>query len=163
VADPNAPNDDPEPPPGPYGGILSGEGLARPPVGERIFLIEFGPGGEMVEARENRFFLAQFYGSTVPIGEAWVNTTLPGVVFQSASYGLQEGDHYGIAVVVHVRFANFFLGRAILYSWGDIDGDGITGQFGYLLDFTEGVVSFLGTTADQYPVTGERIEENGAE
>lgn len=162
VADPNEPEQE-DAPPGPYGGILSGQGLARPPVGDRIFLIRFGQNGEMVAAEENRFFLAEFYGTDVPIGEEWSPTTLPGVVFQSASYGVQEGDHFGIAVVVHVRFANFYLGRAVLYSWGDIAADRIDGQFGYLLDFTEGLVSFLGTAADQYPVEGERVDSASAE
>lgn len=145
-------------PPGPYGGLLSGEALERPPVGEQIFLIEFGEQGQMVRASENRFFLPDFYGSDVPIGEQWSGTTLPGVVFNSASYGLEIGGRFGVAVIVHVRFGGFFLGRAILYSWGVQTDDTLAGTFGYFLDFTDGIVAGLGTVADQYPVTGQREE-----
>jgi hypothetical protein len=143
---------------GPYGGILTGAGLERPPVGERIFLVEFGAGGVMTRVTENRFFLPRIYGSTVPVGGDWHGTTLPGISFASASYGVQDEDVFGSAVVVNVRLGNLFLGRAILYSWGTVAGHRIEGQFGYLLDFTEGMVSQLGTIADQYPVVGERIE-----
>lgn len=146
-------------PPGPYGGLLSGDALERPPVGERIFLVEFGDQGQMVLASENRFFLPRFYGSDVPIGSQWRGTTLLGVAYNSASYGLEVGGRFGVAVIVHVRFGNFFLGRAILYSWGVQTDDTLTGTFGYLLDFTDGIVAGLGTIADQYPVTGQREEQ----
>ena len=144
-------------PPGPYGGILSGQGLARPPVGERIFLARFGANGEMQEVTENRYFLAEIYGETVRVGEAWNAAALPGVSFRSASYGTQNGDRVGLAVVVDVRFLNTFLGSAILYAWGRVDQDRLDGRFGYLLDFTGGAVAWLGTVADQYPVTGQKV------
>lgn len=161
AADPNDPTDgdvEDTTPRGPYGGLLSGDALDRPPVGEQIFLVEFGDQGQMVRAGENRFFLPRFYGSDVPIGSQWRGTTLPGVLFNSASYGLEVGGRFGVAVIVHVRFGNLYLGRAILYSWGVQTGDTLTGTFGYLLDFTDGVVAGLGTIADQYPVTGQRTE-----
>lgn len=143
-------------PPGPYGGILNGDALERPPVGERIFLIALGNSGEMVRVTENRFFLAEIYGSEIPIGGEWTATALPGVSFRSATYGVEIGTRYGFATVVHVRFGDIFLGSAVLYSWGTIDGESLTGQLGYLLDFTRGAVPALGTIADQYPVAGER-------
>lgn len=145
-------------PSGPYGGILSGDALERPPVGERIFLVEFGDEGQMVNVTENRFFLPRFYGDEVQITSDWHATSLPGVSYSSASYGLDVAGRFGVAVIVHVRFGNFFLGRAILYSWGTQAEDTIDGQFGYLLDFTDGVVRSLGTIADQYPIHGERTE-----
>jgi len=141
---------------GPYGGILSGDALERPAVGEQIFLIEFGDGGQMVNVTGNRFFLPQFYGDEIAIAEDWHSTTLLGVSYNSASYGLEVGGRFGIAVIVHVRWGNFFLGRAILYSWGVQDADVITGTFGYLLDFRDGIVRSLGTIADQYPIEGAR-------
>lgn len=143
---------------GPYGGLLTGERLDRPPVGERIFLIEFGPAGEFVEVRENRFFLPRIYGDTVEVGGDWASTTFGGVSFRSESYGVEVGERFGTAVVVNVRFGNFFLGRATLYAWGTQADDQLAGTFGYVIDFTEGVVAFLGSRADQYPITGERIE-----
>ncbi len=145
-------------PPGPYGGLLSGDALERPPVGEQIFLAEFGEQGQMVRVTENRFLLSDYYGSELPIDDQWHGTKLPGVVFNSASYGLEVGGRFGVAVIVHVRFGNFFLGRAILYSWGVQTDDTLAGAFGYFLDFTDGVVPSLGTIADQYPVTGQRTE-----
>jgi len=153
------PDDNDDPPPGPYGGLLDGQALQRPPVGERIFLADFGPNGEMIRVRENRFLLPAIYGEEVVVGADWQDALLPGVFYQSASYGSQEGDQIGIAVNVQVRFNETFLGRAVLYAWGTVDGDTLDGQFGYVLDFTEGAVSFLGTIADQYPVDGVRVEE----
>lgn len=160
VADPDDPDDDSDDTPnGPYGGILSGEALDRPPVGERIFLIEFDE-GVMVNVTENRFFLPRFYGNEIPVGGDWQGTMLPGVFFNSACYGLEVEGRFGLAVIVHVRFYNLFLGRAIIYSWGTMaeDGESLTGTFGYLLDFTDGMVASLGTIADQYPIEGERVD-----
>lgn len=144
-------------PAGPYGGILNGQGLERPPVDERIFVARFGAQGEMVEVTENRYFLAQFYGETVPVGETWVPTSLPGVDYRSASYGLEQDGRFGIAILVQVRFGSTFLGQAVLYSWGTSSGDLIDGQFGYVLDFTGGAIRFLGTIADQYHIEGQRV------
>ncbi len=143
--------------PGPYGGLLNGDALPRPPAGERVFLVHFGAGGEMVRVSENLYFLAEFYGEDVPVGGAWTNTTLPGIVFHSASYGVQLGERFGIAVVVDVRFRQLYLGRAILYAWGTTADATLTGQLGYFIDFTGGAAPSLGTIADQYPVSGERI------
>lgn len=159
-ADPNeqAALSNPMPAPGPYGGLLSGQALQRPPVGERIFLVRFGDHGQMVEVTENRFFLPEVYGMTVPIGGEWTGAALPGVFFNSASYGGQVGDRFGLAVLVHVRFGQTYLGKAVLYAWGTINGDMIGGQFGYVIDFTDGAVSFLGTVADQYPIEGRRVD-----
>lgn len=161
VADPNNPDDDTDDqtPSGPYGGLLSGEALDRPPVGEQIFLIEFDE-GVMVNVTENRFFLPRFYGDEVAVGGEWQGTTLPGVFYNSACYGLEIDGRFGLAVIVHVRFFNFFLGRAIIYSWGTMadDGKSLTGTFGYLLDFTEGIAATLGTIADQYPIEGTRVD-----
>lgn len=147
---------DTDAPDGPYGGILSGDALERPDVGEQIFLVEFGDVGQMVNVAGNRFFLPQFYGDEIAITEEWHGTTLPGVFYNSASYGLEVAGRFGVAVIVHVRWGNFFLGRAILYSWGVQDADAINGTFGYLLDFTDGMVRGLGTIADQYPIEGTR-------
>lgn len=158
-ADPDQPDDsDSAVPPGPYGGILNGQGLPRPPVGERIFLVHFGTDGEMVEVTENRYFLPEFYRQTVPIGGTWWPTTLPGVSFRGQSYGTQTGDRFGLAVVVNVRFGNLYLGQAVLYAWGTQTGDTAAGTFGYLLDFTDGIVPQLGTIADQYAIQAQRVE-----
>lgn len=160
VADPNDPEEvaDEPIPPGPYGGLLNGQGLARPPVGERIFLVQFGSQGQMVEVTENRYFLAEIYGATIPIGGDWTAATLPGVQFRSDSYGTQTGDRFGLAEIVNVRFGNLFLGQAVLYAWGTQTGDQIAGTFGYVIDFTEGAVPTLSIVADQYPIEGERID-----
>ncbi len=150
------PSEDDAQPRGPYGGILGGDALQRPPVGEEIFQIHFGESGEMIEVTENRFFLPGIYGGTVHVGGDWTSAGLPGMAFRSASYGVQTGDRYGLAVVVHVRAGNIFLGRAVLYSWGTITGDHLDGQFGYLIDLTEGAVPTIGTIADQYPIEAAR-------
>lgn len=159
LPDPEGAEGSDEQPRGPYGGLLSGDALKRPPVGEPIFVVAFGDAGQMVLVSGNRFFLPQFYGSEINISENWHRTTLPGVQYSSASYGLEVGGRFGLAVIVHVRFGNFFLGRAVLYAWGTRIEDQITGTFGYLLDFTDGVVRGLGTIADQYPIEGARVTE----
>lgn len=159
LPDPDGTEGPDEQPRGPYGGLLSGDALKRPPVGEPIFVVAFGDAGQMVRVSGNRFFLPQFYGSEINISENWHRTTLLGVQYSSGSYGLEVGGRFGLAVIVHVRFGNFFLGRAVLYSWGTRNEDQITGTFGYLLDFTDGVVRGLGTIADQYPIEGIRVTE----
>lgn len=145
------------PPPGPYGGFLSGQALKRPPVGEEIFVAQFGDEGQMTQVTNNRYLLASVYGQTIPIGTAWWNSSLPGVSYRSASYGVQDGDRVGLAVVVHVRFLQTFVGKAVLYSWGALSNDVIDGQFGYLIDFRDGALPMLGTIADQYPIEGRRV------
>jgi len=148
-----------DPPPGPYGGILQGEALSRPPVGSVIARVTFGPDGEMTQVAENQYFLARIYGTTIPVGGAWKGTTLPRVAYRSASYGAEVGGGFGLAVVVHVRWGNVFLGRAVLYAWGTTGDAELAGTFGYLLDFTDGIVPSLGTIADQYPMRAELEEE----
>lgn len=145
------------PPPGPYGGILDGDALPRPPAGERMFTVQFGPQGEILGVDENGYLLPDIYGPTIPVGSEWVATTLPGVSYRSASYGTQVGDRFGLAIVAQVRFLQVSLGQAVLYAWGTQTADTMNGQFGYLLDFTRGIVNSLGTIADQYPFEGERI------
>jgi len=157
IPDPADTEPPPTPPPGPYGGVLSGVGLKRPPVGSRIFLVEFDENGVMTRITENQYFLAQFYGSEVPVGGGWWGTTLPGVTFTSAAYGGEADGRFGLATIVHVRFGSLLLGRAVLYAWGTVTGDLVEGRFGYLLDFTDGIVAVLGTTADEYPIEGQRV------
>jgi len=146
---------------GPYGGILSGQGLTRPPEGEEIFQVAFlGENAAMSEVTRNRFFLSQFYGETIPVGGGWISTTLPGVSYKSASYGVQQDGRFGSTVVVHVRLGNLYVGKAILYSWGGITGEQPSNvTFGYLLDFTGGLLEFVGKVADQYSVVATIVSE----
>ncbi|MBI1827555.1 MAG: hypothetical protein HY287_01700 [Planctomycetes bacterium] len=146
---------------GPYGGLLNGQGLQRPPLGEPIFEISFlGAKAAMNEATHNRFFLPQFYGETIPVGGGWVPTTIPALTYKSVSYGAEANGRFGSAVVVHVRLGNLYVGKAILYSWGDIALDQPSNvMFGYLLDFTDGLLESLGQIADQYPVVATIVSE----
>ncbi len=146
-------------PPGPYGGLLNGGILQRPPAGEQIFIIDLGADGEMTRARENQYFLADIYGRDVPIGDDWSPTVLPLTSFRSASYGVQIGDRIGLAVEVQVRFGGAYVGRAVLYTWGTLNGDRIDGVFGYLLDFEGGLgAALLMSGGDQYDIFAERVE-----
>ncbi len=143
--------------PGPYGGLLNGGILERPPVGEQIFVVDFGDAGQMTAIHENLYFLPQYYGTEVPVGGTWSPSTLPFASFRSASYGVEQDDRYGLAVVVQVRLGNIPVGRAIIYSWGTLGADRLEGKFGYLLDFTEGIGQFLLMTGgDQYPFHADR-------
>lgn len=145
---------------GPYGVLLSGESLPRPPVGESMFLVHFGDNGRITGITENRHFLPEIYGVEIPVGDEWNAATLPGMFFNSASYGLDSEDRIGIAIVAHVRFFNFYMGQAMIYAWAPTPAnDAFEGTFGYEIDFSDGVVSFLRNIADQYPVSGSRIAE----
>ncbi len=138
--------------PGPYGGLLNGGLLARPPAGTQMFVADFGDVGQLTTIRENLYFLADIYGTEIPVGGSWSGSSIPGLEFRSASYGLQLGDTFGLAIVVNVRLNQTFVGRAIIYSWGTIASNEIDGTFGYLLDFSDGIGGlFLETGGDQYP------------
>jgi hypothetical protein len=147
-------------PAGPYGGLLNGGLLERPPVDQQMFLVDFGQNGEITAVNENLYFLPRIYGEDLPIGEEWIPTSPPIAKFRSASYGVQDGNRFGNAVVVQVRSGPIFMGRAILYSWGTIDGDRIDGTFGYLLDFSDGAAGIvLNSGGDQYPFYATRVTE----
>lgn len=139
--------------PGPYGGLLNGGILERPPVDGQVFIADFGAWGDITAIHENQYFLPQVYGDELEVGGDWAAATVPFMRFKSACYGVQIDDRYGLAVVVHVRLGPLYVGRAIIYSWGTIgEEDGIVGQFGYLLDFTDGLADIvLDSGGDQYP------------
>lgn len=130
----------------------------RPDVGETIFVVHFGPQGEMIEVTENEYLLPRLYGTEVAIGGRWVPTPLPGVAFRSESYGLADGDRYAVAARFQVRFLACPLATALVYSFGELTGDLSEGKFGYRIDFTNGILPFLGRLQDEYPAMGERIE-----
>lgn len=130
----------------------------RPDVGETIFVVHFGPAGEMIEVTENEYLLPRLYGTEVPIGGRWVTTPLPGVAFRSESYGLSVGNHYAVAARFQVRLFNCPLAAALVYSYGQIDGDTSDGEFGYSIDFTDGVLPFLGKVEDEYAAIGTRLK-----
>lgn len=144
--------------PGPYGGLLTGGIVERPPVNGKIFVADFGAAGEITAIRENRYFLPQIYGEQIDIGGDWAKAKIPLLRFKSASYGLQLGERYGFAVLVHVSLGRAYVGRAIIYSWGSIGEDRLDGTFGYLLDFTGGLADLvLDSGGDQYPFYAEKL------
>jgi hypothetical protein len=79
------------------------------------------------------------------------------LTFRSRSYGLQQGDHYAVAARFQVRFVSFLLAHATVYSYGDLATGAADGRFGYELDFTDGLLSFMRTIDDEYSVAGERV------
>ncbi|NUQ49734.1 MAG: hypothetical protein HUU27_07430 [Phycisphaerae bacterium] len=150
---------DPAATPGPYGGLLTGGLLERPPAGEQIFRVTFAEDGRPVEVSENGFFLTEIYGRRVPVGGAWSRATLPGLFFRSASYGIEIGGRFGIAIVVQVRFGGAYIGRAVLYAWGTQAAERLEGTFGYLLDFGGGPLeAALSATGDQYAFFATPVE-----
>jgi hypothetical protein len=156
-ADPNDPNDagpsGQTPQPGPYGGLLTGGILVRPPIDEQIFVVHLGDGGRMTRISENRHFLPEVYSADISVKPQWSSSAIPGLTYRSASFGLQVGDRMAIAVLVQVRAFGAFVGDAIIYAWGTTQGDRIDGMFGYLLDFSDGLGDrFLDSGGDQYPI-----------
>lgn len=141
-----------QPATGPYGDLLGGGQLERPPVDEQIFRIEFGSQGQMINVRENRYFLPDIYGTEVRVGADWTSAALAGVEFRSASFGVKVGERIGLAVLVQVRLGNFKAADAVLYAWGTLAEQRIDGTFGYRIDFSQGVAAgLLSIVADQYP------------
>ncbi len=154
------PQEQTEVPSGPYGGLLDGGFLARPPADAQIFVVEFGERGQALRVTENKYFLADIYGDTVGVGPAWRPASLPGVRFRSTGYAVEDGERFGLAVLVRVEFLSIYVGRAVLYAWGTGDDERLEGQFGYLLDFAGGIGDLiLNTTGDQYPFYATRVEE----
>lgn len=151
--DPNAP-DDPQsvaPAPGPYGGLLNGGLLERPPVDGLIFLVDVATGGRITRVRENQYFLADIYGSDLEITSDRRPTSLPGITYRAASFGVSVGGQIGLAAYVEVDFLGLRVGHAILYAWGTLADGRVDGTFGYLLDFSNGLGDLLlDTTGDQY-------------
>ncbi|MGE0481143.1 MAG: hypothetical protein AB7Q17_11790 [Phycisphaerae bacterium] len=151
--DPNAP-DDPQsvaPAPGPYGGLLNGGLLERPPVDGLIFRVDVAASGRITRVRDNQFFLADIYGADLEITADRQPTTLPGITYRSASYGVTVGDQIGLAAYVEVDFLGLRVGNAVLYAWGTLADGRVDGTFGYLLNFDGGLGDLLlDTTGDQY-------------
>jgi hypothetical protein len=148
-----------DPPPGPYGGLLDGSGLARPPAGAQIFKVAFGANGVPVRITDNEYFLKDIYGAEVPVGGEWEQTVLPGVEYRSAGYGLEVGGRFGVAILVQVRVGTTFIGQAILYTWGTLSEDRLEGIFGYAFNFDEGIGGLvLQNTGDQYAFFATRVE-----
>lgn len=155
-----APPTDDAAPRGPYGGLLDGGLLERPPASAQIFVVEFGDQGQATRVTENKYFLADIYGDTIGVGPQWRPTTLPFVRFRSAPYAVEVNDRFGLAVNVRVELLSMYVGRAVLYAWGTGDDERLDGQFGYLLDFEGGIGDvLLNTTGDQYPFFATRVEE----
>jgi len=143
---------------GPYGGLLNGGILERPPVDGQIFIADFGENAQVTNVHESKYLLPAIYGEEIEVGGEWAQSTIPFLRFKSASYGVQVDNRYGAAVLVHVRFGPIYVGRAIIYNWGTINGDRLDGTFGYLLDFTGGAADLLLDSAgDQYPFYGTRL------
>lgn len=157
--DPNNPDDEPAGGPGPYGGLLNGGVLDRPPVGEKIAQVAFDAAGRLIEIRENRYFLPEVYGATIVIDGTPDPAALPGMTFRSASFGVSVGNQFGVAVFVDVRAFGARVGNAIIYAWGTRTDDRIDGIFGYRLDFSNGLGDLvLDSAGDQYPIEALRAE-----
>ncbi|RJP38329.1 MAG: hypothetical protein C4547_04645 [Phycisphaerales bacterium] len=162
-ADPDEdPSEDPEPAPGPYGGLLNGGLLERPPVDEQIFLIDLDADGKATRVRENKYFLPDIYGATIPVDNEFRSASLFGVTFAARSFGVSVEDAFGIAIEARVRLFGIYVGRAIIYAWGTGDDRRVDGQFGYLLNFDGGLGDLLlDTGGDQYPFYAERVDGEG--
>src|SRR5262249_47183099 len=136
-----------------YGPLIAGGVLPRPPADEPFFIVDFDEAGRLAQIHENKYILAEIYGTELTVSEDWAPTTLVGVSFRSTCYGVELNGPFGIAVVVHVQLNGLYVGKATLYTWGTVTGDRIDGQFGYVLDFTNGIVEGILTTGgDQYPI-----------
>lgn len=147
------------PPPGPYGGLLDGGILDRPPADEPMFRVVFAADGRVTGIHDNQYFLADIYGSTLAVDGTVYSTTIPGIAFSAQSFGVSVEDAFGVAILVDVRFVGLPVGRAVIYSWGRGDAQRVDGQFGYLLDFSGGLGDLLlDTNGDQYPFYATRQE-----
>ena len=141
-----------DPAPGPYGSLLNGGLLARPPADTQIFILDISESGRVTLLRENAYFLPDLYGDSSVIDGTFLATTIPGVTYSLESFGVSVDDAIGLAIVSDVRFLGLPVGMAIIYAWGTGDAERIDGQFGYQLDFSNGLGGLvLESGGDQYP------------
>lgn len=136
-------------PRGPYGSLLNGGVLDRPPAETQIFLADFGEDGSFTAIRENRYFLPDIYGETMPVDGKVHNASIPGLQFRPVSFGVSEGDEVAMAVVVDVTMIGLRAGTATIYAWGTVEGDRLDGVFGYQIEFV-GLFAVLPSGGDQY-------------
>jgi hypothetical protein len=141
-----------DPAPGPDGSLLNGGLLARPPADTQAFILDLAADGRATRLRENAYFIPELYTSTSAIDGTFLSTTLPEMTYSLQSFGVSVDDAMGIAIVSDVRYLGMPVGMATIYAWGSGDTDRIDGQFGYLLDFSNGLGGLLFESGgDQYP------------
>jgi hypothetical protein len=137
---------------GPYGTLLNGGSLTRPPVDWQIAVIDVAEDGRVTMIRENDYLLSGIYGDSSVVDGTSQSTTIFGLTYALTSFGVTVDDAIGVAVVSDVRFIGLPVGRAVIYAWGTGSTDRVDGQFGYLYDFSEGIGGlFFASGGDQYP------------
>ena len=153
-ANPNADGatDDPSaaPQPGPYGGFLTGGIGMRPSADTRLYFIDFGDGGTLLRISENTIS-PEIIGDEIIIDGAFHAGRLVGLTYATVSFGLSEGEQFGIAFPMDLRFFGIPVGSIIVYAWGTRTEARVDGILGLLLDFPlpEFIVRSGG---DQFPI-----------
>ncbi len=140
------------PQPGPYGGLLIGGIVALPSADTRLYDIHFGDGGRILRVSEN-IISPEFLGDEIIIDGAFHALGFPGLSTAAVSFGVSEGDQFGVAFTMDLRFLGIPVGTNLVYAWGTRTEARVDGILGVLVDFLPLPDLFLTSGGDQFPIS----------
>lgn len=148
--DAEVPTGDTSATPGPYGGFLTGGVGTLPSAETRLYFIHFGDGGRIERVSDNKIS-PEIIGDELIIDGAFHSQRLPGLTYAAVSFGVSEGDQFGVAFPMDLRFFGVPIGTVIVYAWGTRTEERVDGILGRLFDFSlpEFIVHSGG---DQFPI-----------
>jgi len=136
--------------PGPYGGFLTGGVGTLPSADTRLYRIHFGDGGRILRVTENTIS-PEIIGDEIIIDRTFHAQPLPGVTYAAVSFGVSDGDQFGAAFTMDLRFLGVPAGSIIVYAWGTRTEARADGVLGRLFDFS--LPDFiLPSGGDQFPI-----------
>jgi len=136
--------------PGPYGGFLTGGVGTLPSADTRLYRIHFGDGGRILRVTENTIS-SEIIGDELIIDGAFHAQRLAGLTYAAVSFGVSEGDQFGVAFPMELRYFGVPVGSVIVYAWGTRTEARVDGILGRLFDFS--LPEFiLHSGGDQFPI-----------
>lgn len=141
----------------PYGATLGGRNIL-PRLAPDVVMarIEFDADGRALRLFDNAFYTPELLGPEFILDARTHPTPTPLLSYVTESYGVSIGNRFGFASPITVLAGGLPAGRGIAYAWGTVEGDRLTGQFGYQVEvYLPGTV-FGDGAADQYAFYGLR-------
>ncbi len=139
------------PRPGPYGGFLTGGVVMLPSADTRLYRIHFGDGGRLLRVSENTIS-PEVIGDELIIDGAFHAERLAGLTYAAVSFGVSEGEQFGLAFPMDLRFFGIPVGSILVYAWGTRNEARVDGTLGLLLDFHPLPELILRSGGDQFPI-----------